>query len=168
MHIAGIIAALAALAVAAPLGRSMDSSVKRETSQPQVQSYGNYGTYYFSYGNYPSVEEAQTAAISLTKRGYSCYTSYTPYPVAMEAKMAESRVTQKRGYGTYSPYCIYGAAVEAEAMKADNMKRDMVMAMPKELIMHTAGEADVTKKRDMSVVMETEHASKDFSYKSYK
>lgn len=158
MHIASIMAAFVALAVAAPLSKSIDSSVKRETNQPQVQSYGNYGTYYLSYGNYPLAEDAQAAAMSLTKRGYSCYTSYTPYPAAIEAKTAESRVVPKRGYGTYSPYCVYGAAVEVEAMNMDNTKRDTITAMPKEMMMHATDHAGMTK---------TGNAFNDFSYKSY-
>ena len=172
MHIAGILASLAAFAVAAPLDKRMGSSVKGEMTQPQVQNYASYGAYYLSYGDYPSAEDAKTAAMDLTKRGYSCYTSYTPYPAAMEDHAAQSGMMHKREYGTYSPYCVYGSAVEAEAMnmgKAKQAKRHMGMAMPKEMIIPVTEDTGMTEKQDMSADMgnESGNGAHNDEYYSY-
>jgi hypothetical protein len=117
MYLTVLLFSLTTLAVAAPLDKSIASPVKRETTQPVVQDYASYGNYYISYGDYPSAEDAKAAAMALSKHGYSCYTSYTPYPGSIDTESESSSMMEKRGYGTYAPYCVYGAAAEAEAAK---------------------------------------------------
>ncbi|EOA88465.1 hypothetical protein ACJQWK_02165 [Exserohilum turcicum] len=130
MHFALVLAGLAAIAAAAPLEKGIDSPLKRSPAQLKVENYADYGIYYTTYGTYSSAEEAKATMMGLAKRGYSCYTSYDPYPAAVEPEKAQTM--QKRGYGTYSPYCAYGAAAEAEAAKvaAAAVKRNDDNAYP--------------------------------------
>ncbi|KAH7554857.1 hypothetical protein BM1_07518 [Bipolaris maydis] len=170
MHPAAFVACLAGLAVAAPVGKSIAEPAKGETIQPVVQDYASYGEYYIKYGDYPSVAEARSASMALSKRGYSCYTSYTPYPSALDAEAPESSMAEKRGYGTYAPYCVYGAAAEAEAakMKDANMsKRHMAMSVPE----GTAVDADTMEQQDMAVSVgdaAIEHDAAKVTYQTYR
>lgn len=170
MHHAAFVACIAGLAVAAPLGKSISNPVKRETTQPVVQDYASYGEYYTKYGDYPSVAEAQSATMALSKRGYFCYTSYTPYPPGLDVETPESSMAEKRGYGTYAPYCVYGAAAEAEAAKMEEVnmsKHHMGMTVPEDMVM----DADMMEKQDMAVSggdAATEHDVAKVTYQTYR
>jgi hypothetical protein len=135
--------------------------MKRDTPQPVVESYADYGAYYAKYDPYPSEVEAQAAKQGMLKRGYTCYETYNPYSAAVEAE-AEKASMAKRGYSCYETYTPYSAAVEAEAQKMDaNMAKRHMMSMPKEMMDDIAS----SERRDMS--KDTEAAG-DSWYKSYK